>query len=723
MPANRFTQMQPFQNPVFLVGALTLLLLCLATFIGIELKESYVREFSVATRDAENLTGAIERHITASSEKIDIVLKEVVHDYASFFSSDQYASTDAKWIQTVNRDLLRRESVIPEAQPNSLRIVGSSGQVLFSASDQPELPSVNVGDRAYFLRQRADRHATLVVSEPMLSRFTGKWVFTLSRRIEHPDGTFAGLVQTAFRAEYFEAGFAAIDVGSQGVVELFSTDYDLIARQPSLVDRAGMKVRIEEISALLVKNVHIGSYRRVSPIDGVDRLYSFRQFDALPLLVNVGMSPADFLGGWRKKAWIYGVASVSLSAAFLGLILLAFRHSRRVETLNAMLAEQVVAAESATRAKSAFLANMSHEIRTPLSVVVGMVNILRRAGMTAAQAQRLDSMEAASQHLLSVINTILDLSKIEAGKLVLDQEPIDLARVIERAVSFLGERAREKKLALNVETDERIPAVLLGDPTRLQQALLNYVSNAIKFTKKGSITLRVTLDADDESAVVVRFEVRDTGIGIEPDVLQRLFSSFEQADNSLNRKYGGSGLGLAITLHFARLMGGDAGGNSVPGVGSCFWFTARLLKSGDKPVPGDRDELHEDPEVFLRQHRAGARILVVDDDMMNRVMAADHLEAVGLAVDLAESGQEALAKAQEARYNAVLMDLQMPNGNGLDATRALRRLDGFGEVPIIALTANAFSEDRAACLSTGMCDFLTKPYSPDELYRVLARWL
>ncbi len=393
-----------------------------------------------------------------------------------------------------------------------------------------------------------------------------------------------------------------------------------------------------------------------------------------------------------------------------------------VEARTIQLKTALVAAESANRAKTAFLANMSHEIRTPLNAIVGMSNLLRRNGVTPVQGEKLERIDTASRHLLEVINTILDLSKIEAGKFELEKLPVQVATIATNVASMLMERVQKKGLRLLIETDD-LPSGLLGDPIRLQQSLLNYASNAVKFTESGTIKLCTRLEAESANDVLVRFEVHDTGIGIAPETIRKLFSTFEQADNSMTRKYGGTGLGLALTRHMAELMGGRAGVESELGKGSVFWFTARLYKDTSQRLAEPDGPSAHLTEQILRKNHAGRRILIVEDDPVNQEVACMLLEETGLHIDLAEDGCIAVDKAARQNYALILMDMQMPRMGGEEATRQIRSLANGGKVPIIAITANAFQEDRVRCVQAGMNDFISKPFQFDILCKTILRWL
>lgn len=403
---------------------------------------------------------------------------------------------------------------------------------------------------------------------------------------------------------------------------------------------------------------------------------------------------------------------------------------RHIRELNADLEAKVLqrteeldhalqAAEQANRAKSSFLANMSHEIRTPINGILGMAELLRRGGVNSRQADQLHKIAVSGKHLLGVINDVLDLSKIEAGKLVLEEHDFNLAEFVNQVFSVVGEAAAAKGLKLVAEISG-LPQSWQGDTTRLSQALINYLGNAIKFTERGQITLSACLVEESAGNCLLRFAVSDTGIGMTSEQLERMFNAFEQADNSTSRRYGGTGLGLAITRHIAALMGGEVGVDSSPGEGSTFWLTVRLARG--QTAQGSLSTENNAEDVLRRDFR-GQRILLAEDEPINQEIARELLADVGLVLDVADDGAQAVSLAQRNDYALILMDVQMPVMDGLDAARAIRRLIDRAGVPIVAMTANAFAEDREQCLAAGMNDFLAKPVDPEDLFQVLVSWL
>jgi len=401
----------------------------------------------------------------------------------------------------------------------------------------------------------------------------------------------------------------------------------------------------------------------------------------------------------------------------------------RIRTAELETAKAV--AEAANRAKDSFLSNMSHEIRTPMNAIVGFTYLLRRDPLTPRQLDELDKLSESSRHLLQLINDILDLSKIEANKVTLDIFDFEPARIIDRVCKIAEEDAAKKNLHISINLDH-IPQALSGDGNRLSQILLNLLTNAVKFTEKGSIVISGEVLEKTGKRIILRLKVQDTGIGLTPEQISRLFLDFEQATNSTTRHYGGTGLGLSICKRLTELMGGTVGVESEFGTGSSFWVDIPFDQSSVKPaVP--TGILMNDQEYTgaysaesirheLKKH-AGAAILLAEDNPINQEVASGLLELVRLHVSIAENGQSAVEMARCAAYDLILMDLQMPVMDGLEAAKIIRTLPNCRTVPIIAMTAVAFEEDRINCLKAGMNDYLAKPVDPDALYKVILKWL
>jgi two-component system, sensor histidine kinase and response regulator len=400
------------------------------------------------------------------------------------------------------------------------------------------------------------------------------------------------------------------------------------------------------------------------------------------------------------------------------------------------LEQTQVSLVAASEAKSQFLANMSHEIRTPMNAIIGLTGLALRQQLPARTRDYLGKIQASGQHLLGIVNDILDFSKVESGQLELESVAFALDAVLQNMVNLVGDKLQAKGLALRLQVAPELPPWLLGDPLRIGQVLVNYVNNAAKFTHQGEVCVSVLLVQQDGTQLTLRFELADTGIGLKPEQMERLFQSFAQADASITRQYGGTGLGLAICKRLAQLMGGEVGVHSVFGQGSTFWFSVRLrlgapLHSaaglalpGTTPAPALAPGARAADLAAL----AGARLLVVEDNEVNQLVATELLRTQHFEVEVADNGQIALelvqARAAQGRpFDLVLMDMQMPVMDGVTAALRIRQSLDASSLPIVAMTANAMAVDRARCLQAGMNGFVTKPIEPDALWRALLQWV
>jgi signal transduction histidine kinase len=426
----------------------------------------------------------------------------------------------------------------------------------------------------------------------------------------------------------------------------------------------------------------------------------------------------------------FNVVTEAVDALLLGGVLMAFipvlwsarLYLRALDAQSRELRLALLSADAANQAKRSFLVNISHEIRTPLHAITGLAHLVKSQPLSTQQAEWIGRLDVAGQHLLDLIESILDISAIDAGRLELREGPVDVDKIIGDVFFMVTEKAQINRVSLRSSVPV-LPGGIVGDAIRLRQAMLNLVTNAVKFTEHGEVDVRVDIEEREPAWIRLRFNVVDTGCGVSPEVQARLFNAFEMGDAALSRRSGGTGLGLAITRLLAEKMGGTTGVRSAIGQGSVFWFTVRL-KVADVP-PEPRSEFEDLASLqqrtsALHSHR---RVLVVDDDPVNLEIACHLLELSGLSVDSANGGRSAVELASVNRYDLVLMDIQMADVDGLEATRRIRKTSLGLKTPIVAMTANAFEAENGNYLEAGIDEILVKPVRPQALYRCVLKWL
>jgi signal transduction histidine kinase/ActR/RegA family two-component response regulator len=729
-PAPVLSQRSGARNATTLIGSLMIVLLIVATIAS-----SWVlhdRAIEDWRRDLGNLSLVLAENTAQTMASAYMVLDSIGELVENANVTNQAGMLSTFHNMATHQILRDRISGLP--QVDVVSIVGANGDVLNFTRAFPA-PAINLAERDDFVHHRDNVDPAVFLSAPVRNKGNGKWTFYISRRVNSSEGRFLGMILVGISSDFFGNFFKNVSLGEQASVSLMRQDYTLLARWPAAEQLMNTKSLLGATHAVLSTGrthdvILTTAPRPVDNLRKTPRMAAVRMVRGYPLAMTITITEDLYLSSWRGTVRLLGgIGLASLLALGVAFILMARLLKRREQDAEQSLALKREADE-ANAAKSNFLAMMSHEIRTPMNGILGMAELLLGTRLDTSQRSYANNVHNGTQHLMKIINEILDFSKVEAGHMEIDLVTFDPVLLINEVIELHRAGASAKQLQIKAEIGATGGLLAIADANRIRQVLSNLINNAIKFTPAGSVSVRFEAvpDAVDPLLVQLDYHVADSGIGISAQAQQRLFEPFVQADNTIGRKYGGTGLGLAICKRLVELMHGEITCHSEIGSGTRFAFRipARLAAPPAVAAPVIASDVTAATPLPPQQTSVQAlQVLVVEDTEMNRQLVRILLGKRGCVVEEAVNGALAVEMRARKRYDLILMDCMMPVMDGYEATRVLRAreaLSGDPRTPIVALTASAIDGDRERCLKAGMDDYLAKPFSAAQLIAMIEKW-